>query len=215
MNANNGMERHETAQIILWEANELFYNKGYEKTSMREIAERVGISKAAMYHHFENKEEILYTLCTLGGEMMDESMERAISRNEGSGASIRVQLTDILYDYTTTYLQHNKNFNKILLHDIESLPEEKKRVIKGYQKVNVHRLLNYLQRMMDRGDMRTCELTPLTFTVFASVHWLYFWYDPEGSLSLRSVVENIVDVFWNGLKPVNSSSSSGNARSLP
>ena len=201
MNASSGGERHETAQVILNEANELFYSKGYEKSSMREIAERVGISKAAMYHHFENKEEILYTLCTQGGEMMDESMQRAISRKEPSGASIRDQLTDILFDYTTTYLQH-KNFNKILLHDIESLPEEKKRVIQGYEKGNVHRLMNYLNRMMERGYMRPCELTTLTFTVFASVHWLYFWFNPDGDLSLRQVVENISDVFWNGLKPI-------------
>jgi len=201
MSSSKGTQRHETAQIILNEANELFYSKGYEKTSMREIAERVGISKAAMYHHFENKEEILYTLCTQGGEMMDESMQRAIFRNESSGASIRDQLTDILFDYTTTYLQH-KNFNKILLHDIESLPEEKKRVIQGYEKGNVHRLMNYLNRMMERGYMRPCELTTLTFTVFASVHWLYFWFNPDGDLSLRQVVENISDVFWNGLKPI-------------
>jgi len=201
MSSSKGTQRHETAQIILNEANELFYSKGYEKTSMREIAERVGISKAAMYHHFENKEEILYTLCTQGGEMMDESMQRAIFRNESSGASIRDQLTDILFDYTTTYLQH-KNFNKILLHDIESLPEEKKRVIQGYEKGNVHRLMNYLNRMMERGYMRPCELTTLTFTVFASVHWLYFWFNPDGELSLRQVVENISDVFWNGLKPI-------------
>jgi AcrR family transcriptional regulator len=203
MSGNNSTQRHETAQVILEEANELFYSKGYEKTSMREIAERVGISKAAMYHHFENKEAILYTLCTQGGEMMDDSMQRAIARNEESGASIRDQLADILHEYTTTYLQH-KNFNKILLHDIESLPEEKKKVIQGYEKVNVHRLQNYLKRMMDRGHMRPCELTSLTFTIFASVHWLYFWFQPDGELSLRSVVENIADVFWNGLNPVHS-----------
>jgi AcrR family transcriptional regulator len=202
MSANKTEQRHETAEIILSEANELFYSKGYEKTSMREIAERVGISKAAMYHHFENKEEILYTLCTQGGEMMDDSMQRAIARNEESGASIREQLADILFEYTTTYLQH-KNFNKILLHDIESLPEDKKRVIQDYEKVNVHRLQNYLKRMMDRGHMRPCELTSLTFTVFASVHWLYFWFRPDGDLGLRNVVENIADVFWNGLNPIN------------
>jgi AcrR family transcriptional regulator len=182
------------------EANELFSTQGYEKTSMREIAERVGISKAAMYHHFQNKEEILYTLCIQGGEMMEENMQRAISRNEESGAPVREQLTDILFDYAHTYLQH-KSFNKILLHDIESLPEEKRRVIQNYEKVNIHRLQNYLKRLMDQGLMRPCELTTLTFSVFASVHWLYFWFNTEGDLDLRSVIKNITDLFWNGLKP--------------
>jgi len=200
MSSHDVPQRHETAHIILVEANELFYTQGYEKTSMREIAERVGISKAAMYHHFQNKEEILYTLGIQGGEMMEENMQRAISRNEESGAPVREQLTDILFDYAHTYLQH-KSFNKILLHDIESLPEEKRRVIQNYEKVNIHRLQNYLKRLMDQGLMRPCELTTLTFSVFASVHWLYFWFNTEGDLDLRSVIKNITDLFWNGLKP--------------
>ena len=188
---------HETAQIILQEAHELFFEKGYEKTSMREIAERVGISKAAMYHHFENKERILYTLCVQAGEIINESMSQAIARNEGSGAGAREQLTDILYDYTTSYLK-NKNFNKILLHEIESLPPEKKRVILDYEKSNLLQLKGYLQRMIKQGKLRPVNLTVLTFSLFAAVHWLYFWYRPDRSLSIKEIVENIVDVYLNG-----------------
>ncbi len=87
--------------------------KGYERSSMREIAERVGISKAALYHHFKNKEEILFTLCVKAGEIINEDMRQAIFRSETQYANVRDQLINILYDYTTGYLRH-KNFNKVL-----------------------------------------------------------------------------------------------------
>ena len=43
-------------------ALDLFIEQGYDKTSLREIAERVGVTKAALYYHFSSKEDILRTL---------------------------------------------------------------------------------------------------------------------------------------------------------
>ena len=40
-------------------ALELFAEQGYEKTSLREIAERLGVTKAALYYHFKSKEDIV------------------------------------------------------------------------------------------------------------------------------------------------------------
>jgi AcrR family transcriptional regulator len=43
-------------------ALELFAEQGYEKTSLREIAERLGVTKAALYYHFKSKEDIVHSL---------------------------------------------------------------------------------------------------------------------------------------------------------
>ena len=199
MNTKAYDDLHETAQVILREAHELFYEKGYEKASMREIAERVGISKAAMYHHFTNKEEILYTICLQGGDLVYHTLQQAIQRNESLDGSVKAQLTDILLEYTTSYLK-NKNFNKILLHDIESLPEEKKRVILDIEKSNVNQLRGFLSHLMYQGKLRSCNVTVLTFSLFSAVHWLYFWYRPNKDLTVKDIVEHIVDIFTKGIR---------------
>ena len=51
--------RTDTRAVILQTALELFAEKGYEATSMREIAEQIGISKPALYYHFDSKEDIV------------------------------------------------------------------------------------------------------------------------------------------------------------
>lgn len=51
-----------TRERILDIALELFTERGYDKTSLRDIAERLGTTKAALYYHFERKEDILLEL---------------------------------------------------------------------------------------------------------------------------------------------------------
>jgi AcrR family transcriptional regulator len=53
---------NDTRDRILDAALGLFIERGYDKTSLREIAERVGVTKAALYYHFTSKEEIIRTL---------------------------------------------------------------------------------------------------------------------------------------------------------
>jgi AcrR family transcriptional regulator len=66
----------ETRERILDIALELFTEQGYEKTSLRDIAERLGTTKAALYYHFERKEDILLELHlrlhVFGHELLDE-----------------------------------------------------------------------------------------------------------------------------------------------
>lgn len=56
------MTRGNTRQRIQDIALELFAARGYEKTSLREIAEHLGVTKAALYYHFKTKEDIVISL---------------------------------------------------------------------------------------------------------------------------------------------------------
>ena len=68
--------RGATRERILEVALELFNEQGYDKTSLREIAERLGVTKAALYYHFERKEDILLELHLrlheLGRDILDQ-----------------------------------------------------------------------------------------------------------------------------------------------
>ncbi|NSC23182.1 TetR/AcrR family transcriptional regulator [Streptomyces albus subsp. chlorinus] len=56
------MSRGNTRQRIQDVALELFAERGYEKTSLREIAEQLGVTKAALYYHFKTKEDLVTSL---------------------------------------------------------------------------------------------------------------------------------------------------------
>ena len=66
----------DTRARILSVANELFIEQGYEGTSLREIADRLDITKAALYYHFRSKDEILETLLSPFDTLLDELLGR-------------------------------------------------------------------------------------------------------------------------------------------
>src|ERR1700691_1913455 len=73
---HGGEGARSTRERILDVALELFTRQGYDKTSLRDIAERLGITKAALYYHFERKQDILLELHlrlhALGREVLEQ-----------------------------------------------------------------------------------------------------------------------------------------------
>src|SRR3954471_12175134 len=62
-------------------AAELFAQQGFEQTSLRQIAERLGITKAALYYHFPSKDELLAELA----RPMIEDLEAYVAQAHGAG----------------------------------------------------------------------------------------------------------------------------------
>ncbi|MFI5803823.1 TetR/AcrR family transcriptional regulator [Streptomyces sp. NPDC051561] len=67
--------RGDTRQRIQDVALEMFADRGYEKTSLREIAEKLDVTKAALYYHFKTKEDILISLFEDLTRPLDELIE--------------------------------------------------------------------------------------------------------------------------------------------
>jgi AcrR family transcriptional regulator len=102
-----------TRERILDVALELFNEQGYDKTSLREIAQRLGVTKAALYYHFERKEEILLELHLRLHALGHEQLERLDSLDERQLVASWPGLLDELIDQVLAnrelFLLHQRN----------------------------------------------------------------------------------------------------------
>jgi len=71
-------------------ALDLFIEEGYEKTSLREIASRLGVTKAALYYHFRTKDDIIGSLIAERVAVVEELLEWA--QNQPDRAAMRIEL---------------------------------------------------------------------------------------------------------------------------
>lgn len=72
--ARRNREKAETRRLILEAARELFTSEGYAQTSMRRIAEQIGYTATAIYHHFADKDALLNELCLLDFRALSEAL---------------------------------------------------------------------------------------------------------------------------------------------
>lgn len=67
---------------ILETASQLFVQKGYEKTSMQDIARTAGISKGAIYHHFQSKSDIIFAVLKQRYQLMEDDLTNWLKTTE-------------------------------------------------------------------------------------------------------------------------------------
>jgi AcrR family transcriptional regulator len=108
--------RGEMRQRILDVALELFNEQGYDKTSLREIADRLGVTKAALYYHFERKEDILLELHLRLHELGRDVLERLDAlEDERDAYRLWPELVDRFIDGLLAnrdlFLLHQRNHN--------------------------------------------------------------------------------------------------------
>lgn len=109
MPRTHGDTKAEIREVAL----ELFRRQGYEKTSLREIAERLGITKAALYYHFRSKEDLLRALV----EPLERDMEEFLA---GLAGNARRTPEEVLGSYFDICVRHGA-LMVALLNDLASL----------------------------------------------------------------------------------------------
>ena len=95
-----GKNAGDTRKRILEIAMELFIQQGYEATSLRQIADRLGVTKAALYYHFQSKEDLLIALMQPAQQMIDELLERlAAADSIDAWAEAMVWVIDAMFEF--------------------------------------------------------------------------------------------------------------------
>src|SRR5437764_12853166 len=112
--------RTDTRSRVQKVALELFAEQGYEKTSLREIAERLGVTKAALYYHFKSKEDIVHSFTDDYFAELDALLDWAKDKPRGDGTR-----REILDRYVGIVLASNEVFrfleqNRASVHSMEA-----------------------------------------------------------------------------------------------
>ena len=107
----------DSAQRVLEAALELFNQHGYDGTSLQLIADRLGVTKAAIYYHFRTKNEILGALVRPAFEHLQQLLDDA-----GAGPRTAARREQNLRDYID-YLLHYRQVSGFLSRDIAALAQ--------------------------------------------------------------------------------------------
>jgi len=175
-----------TRQEILNAAAIVFSQNGYLASSLKEIADRVGIKSPSIYEHFRSKNELLFTvvneaLCTLL-----DACEEAVSNAPDDPSEQLVVFVKTHVVNELTYCDVMSMLDSYIFRAY-SLPrgitEEQKQIILENQRQLVSILHKVLEAGQANGSMKFKSVGVATFAVLGIIEHMAYWYRPDGALS--------------------------------
>lgn len=184
---------HRRAQI-LEKAAQLFRVKGYDSTSMSDIADEVGITKAGLYYFVESKEHLLYLITDYGLDLLDETVIHPL---EGV-TDPREHLQELIRLHVHMILNRPREVT-IILHEHTALTGIYREKILQRKKQYIDYVRNLLVDLQKRGKARRdVDATAATFFLLGALNWVYQWYKGDGRLSEEELARELTKVFCRG-----------------
>lgn len=180
-------------QSVLRIAVDVFNRHGYDATSMGILADNLGISKSAIYHHVPSKGDLLKLALdhALGG------LEAILEEPQATSGAADARLEFVLRQ-TVAVLVERLPFVTLLLRlrgntEIERDALERRRTFD-------HKVAGLISAARDEGSLRQ-DIDPRTVTrlLFGMINSIVEWYKPGGSLSPKRLADDVITMAFDGL----------------
>jgi AcrR family transcriptional regulator len=185
---------------IYYVAARLFCEKGYEATSMSDIAEAIGFTKAAIYHFIPGgKQDLLNDIISFGMN----SLERQVIEPARQIADPETRLRAIIDNHVRIITDGSATvgFNPVtvVVDEVAGLSAAQRRKITLRKRVYVDLIRETLSELQTQGKLKDVDVTVAAFSLLAMILWLARWYRPNGKLTGKQVAEEIAKLVLSGL----------------
>src|SRR5579862_5684830 len=179
---------------ILFHATEVFYEKGYEGASMRDLSRASGMSLAGMYHYFDSKEKLLYLIQKHTFSTIVERLRERLDELSDPEQRIRAFITNHL-----EYFLANRKAMKVLSHEDDVLKNgfgsEIAAIKREYYRICVSLLDDFKHAKRLEFSSRMAVLS-----LFGMMNWIYTWYNPRVDADAKQIAREMGDIFLGGIR---------------
>jgi AcrR family transcriptional regulator len=182
-------------QEIFRIAADIFYQKGYDQTSTKDIAEAAGILKGSLYAHISSKEDILYAII----QDVHRMFESNVVACEALDAGLLDRLRSFLAGHMRVAMSELK-YHQIYTRDWRSLSEDRCRAIRGKRGEYERYLAGLLEKAQKAGQVRAdidCRL--LAMSILSALNSVHIWYRTDGEFSAATVVDAYCSIVLDGI----------------
>ena len=185
----------DSRQEILRSAARLFQQRGYDATSMNDVAASLKLSKGGLYHHFQSKDEILFEIMNHAMEITEERVLAPVR----SIADPEARLRALIRLHIEVVLSPQDREITVMLHENHPLSPMLRKRINMRKKDYIHFVENLVAEVhRTRGSKGTVTPRAAAFALLGMINWIYQWYRPEGALQEDALVQQYTEIFFQG-----------------
>jgi len=180
-------------------AAQVICDKGYSATSMNDIAEAVGITKAGIYHHISGKQDLLFHIMNFGMDSLEEEVivpSREITDPEQRLRSIIANHVQLIASRSTP---EGNSPVSIVVDEVAELSPQQRRKINQKKRAYLDFIRTTLSQLKLQGKLAQVDVNAASFSLLGMILWLSRWYSPEGRLSPQQIGDEITRIALGGL----------------
>ena len=182
-----------TLAKILAHATDVFYEKGYEGASIRDLSRASGMSLAGLYYYFDTKERLLYLIQKHTFSTIVERLRLKLQEISEPEHRIRV----IILNHLDYFLSNPKSM-KVLSHEDDALKNgfgaEIASIKREYYRICLGVLDEYKRSKRLDFDSRIALLS-----LFGMMNWIYTWHNSRNDADAQELASQMAEIFLSGV----------------
>jgi len=183
-------------EMILAQAAQLFAKRGYSATSMNQVAEACGLSKATLYHYYKDKYALLLSIADDHVSRLAALIDDEQALQLQGEARLRHLIRRIVEEYADAQDAH-----RVLTEDVKFLTDEDRQRVLDKERLVV---AGFARALADtgQGEASAQMAKPLTMLLFGMINWMFTWMKPDGGLDYDAMGPIVADLFLGGVGQV-------------
>lgn len=178
---------------ILKAAAHCFNQKGYSGTSLKDVADMLGLTDAALYYYVRNKEELVYQCYVRAAEIGRDAMNRAIADGDSGLEQVRLYI-----HYHIEYMVGERG-PMAIMSEIPSLKAGHRREIIEFSRSHSLRFEQLLKNGIDDGSIAFCDVRMTGNSIMGSINWIPKWFHGDELIAKR-VLREFPKILSSGLQ---------------
>jgi len=185
------MDRDEIFEAIA----QLFKEKGYYNTSIKDISQKVGLKGGSLYYHIKSKEDALFKICEDAIDTLLANLEMITKTHDDPKTKLRK-----IVENHIDYFMNNLYKTSVFLIETKALGDDyQKRYTEKRDKFESH-IRNVLREGMKKGVFRKGDIKFMTFTILGMLNWMVIWYNPEGKWGPNKMKKEFFKMILSGIE---------------
>lgn len=182
-------------EYILKKASTLFREKGFAASSMRDLAEAVGLEAASLYNHIQSKSEILQEIVFKSANECIVHLEKV--ENQKSSSLEKVE--ELIRFHTLMMLQRFDDYY-VMSHEWMHLTEPYLTTFVSQRKNYVQKFENIIKQGIDKKEIKPVLPYVVVLNILSAVSGLEFWHRSKQKVTPKQLEDNMVLHLITGLK---------------
>jgi AcrR family transcriptional regulator len=175
-------------------AARIFRDRGFNATSVSDVARALGMTKAGLYHYFVSKEALLFEIISFGLDQVHDEVIAPVREMGDPEARLR-QL--VIRHARIVTRAHGAVAS--LVDETRALPPPARKKVERRMRVYFDLVRDTLAELKTAGRLRRVDPTVAAFSVLGTILWLPSWFQPDGRLTVEQVADELADIVLGGL----------------